>query len=359
MVFPFLFLRQFTFRNLQKMKVLLSITYLLLSCIGSAQNLADRYNQVKSSVVVIDILSLEPKTAGNTMAFVAKSQQGSGVLISENGLIWTASHVVQSAELVRVEFLDGDIYDAEVLASNPLADVALIKIKDQFSLKNKKVAEIGDSNSLQIGEDVFVIGAPFGLKQSVTKGILSGRHFPESLSNDFSNIEFLQTDAAINHGNSGGPVFNMKGKVMGITSSIYSAYGGFTGIGFAASSNTAKKLLMEEPTIWTGMESVIVTGNIAKALNIPRASGLLVLRLSSKGAANKIGLKGGTIDAIIDGTELVIGGDILLDFGGISFDTLNFRSLINEKLDGFDSGETIPITILRHGKIGVIEFKKD
>lgn len=231
------------------MKVSLSIVYLLLSCIGCAQNLSDRYNQVKSSVVVIDILSVEPKTTGNTLALVPKSQQGSGVLISKNGLIWTASHVVQSAELVRVEFLDGDIYDAEVLASNTLADVALIQIKGNFRLKNKSVAQLGDSNTLEIGEDIFVIGAPFGLKQSVTEGILSGRHIPESLSNDFTNIEFLQTDAAINHGNSGGPLFNMKGQVMGITSSIYSAYGGFSGIGFAISSNTAKKLLMEEPTI--------------------------------------------------------------------------------------------------------------
>ncbi|WP_366143736.1 trypsin-like serine protease [Algibacter sp.] len=172
-------------------------------------------------------------------------------------------------------------------------------------------------------------------------------------------MEFLQTDAAINLGNSGGPMFNMKGEVAGITSCIYSVYGGFTGIGFAVSSNTAKRLLMEAPTIWTGMESIIITSNIAKALNIPRESGLLILKLSSKGVANKIGLRGGTIDANIDGKDLIIGGDIILDFAGISFDTLNFQSLIQEKLENFDTGDKIPITILRQGKIGIIEFKKE
>lgn len=341
------------------MKAILSIMCLILSCVSTTQNLPERYNDVKSSVVIIDILSLEPKTAGNTLALVAKSQQGSGVLISKDGLIWTASHVVQSAEFVKVEFLDGDVYEADVLATNPLADVALIKIKDNFNLKDKKVARIGDSNMLKIGEDIFVLGAPFGLKQSLSKGILSGRHTPNSLSNDFSNIEFLQTDATINHGNSGGPMFNMKGEVVGITSSIYSIYGGFTGIGFAVSSNTAKKLLMEEPTIWTGMESILVTGNVAKALNIPQESGLLILNLSSKGAANKIGLRGGTINATIDGIDLIIGGDIILDFAGFSFDILNFRSLIEKKLDAFSTGDMIPITILRHGEIRIINFTKE
>lgn len=107
------------------------------------------------------------------------------------------------------------------------------------------------------------------------------------------------------------------------------------------------------------MESVIISGNIAKALNVPTTSGLLVLSLSSKGAASKIGLKGGTIDAIIDGTELIIGGDIILDFAGIGFDKLNFRSLINNKLDGFTQGDKVPITILRHGEVGIIEFRKE
>lgn len=341
------------------MKKLTLIICLLISFIANAQTLSQRYNEVKSSVVVIDIISVQAKVANANIELVGKVSQGSGVLISEDGLIWTAAHVVQSAEKVRVEFFDNDVYEAEVLSSNTQADVALIKIKDKFKLKHKKVVEIGNSDALQIGEDIFVVGAPLRLKQSLSKGILSGRHTLEGLSNDFVNIEFLQTDAAINSGNSGGPMFNMKGEVVGITSSIFSTSGGFNGIGFAVASNVAKRLLMEEPTVWTGMESVIITGNIAKALNVPQESGLLVLNLSSKGAANKIGLKGGTIEATIDGVELLIGGDIILDFAGIKFEDTNFQNLIKQKLEEHIQGDIIKISILRNGKIDIIEFTKE
>ena len=183
-------------KQLKKIKIALVISLLIIFT-GNAQNLPQLYNEVKSSVVVIDILSVNPIAKGDSLVLVPKSAQGSGVLISPDGLIWTASHVVQSAEVVRVEFLDGDVYEAEVLSSNPQADVALIKIKDKFRLKDKKVVKIGDSDELLIGEDVFVMGAPLRLKQSMSKGILSGRHTLESLSNDFIKIEFLQTDAAI------------------------------------------------------------------------------------------------------------------------------------------------------------------
>ncbi|WP_272022982.1 S1C family serine protease [Olleya namhaensis] len=331
---------------------------LLISSIVASQSLPDLYSQVKSSVVVVHIVSIAPKIAESNVSLLIKSSQGSGVLISEDGLIWTASHIVQTAELVQVEFLDGDVYEAEVISSNPLADVALIKIKKDFDLKEKKAAIIGDSDTLKVGEDIFVVGAPYGLKQSISRGVLSGRHIPDSLSNDFKNIEYLQTDAAINLGNSGGPLFNMKGEVVGIISSIYSASEGFSGIGFAVSSKTAKAL-MEKPTFWTGMHVILITENIAKALNIPQKSGLLVLTVSSKGIANKIGLRGGAIDATIDGVSLIIGGDIILDFAGIAIDTLNYRSLIEKKIQQSVKGDTIPITILRQGRIIVIKLKKE
>ena len=324
----------------------------------NAQSLPELFNEVSPAVVVIDILSLDPLASGSDLKLVARSAQGSGVLISKDGCIWTASHVVQSAELVRVEFLDGDVYEADVLSTNPQADVALIKIKDNFKLKNKKVVEIGNSDELRIGEDVFLVGAPLRLKQSISKGILSGRHTLHNLSDDFVKIEFLQTDAAINSGNSGGPMFNMKGELIGITSSIYSNSGGFEGIGFAAPSNMAQKLLMDKPSIWTGMESMIISGNVAKALNVPQESALLVLKLSSKGAANKIGLHGGYIPATIDGIDVLIGGDIILSFAGIKFQGYNSQPLIEKKLEKYKSGDTVQMTILRHGKILTTEFIK-
>lgn len=324
----------------------------------SAQNLADLYKQINSSVVVIDIVSVTPESTGEEVALVAQASQGSGVLISPDGLIWTAAHVVQSAEEVQVEFLDGDVYDGEVLASNELADVALVRIIGDFELKNKTVAEVGDSDKLEVGEDVFVLGAPHGFKQSLSRGILSGRFTPESLSNNFIKIEFLQTDAAINPGNSGGPMFNMKGEVVGIASRIYTNSGGFEGIGFAMSSNVAHELLMKESTIWAGMESMLLEGNLARALNVPQESGLLITSLSSKGAASQLGLQGGYIPATIDGVDLLIGGDIILEMAGIQITDVNSLFQIRQKVSDYNSGEKISMTIMRNGKVGQGVFTK-
>ena len=339
-------------------KLCLSIS-LIFTFSVSTQNLSELYNEVKSSVVVINILRVEPRKIDNNLNLLAKTTQGSGILVSEDGLIWTVAHVVQSAELVQVEFLDGEVYEANVLSSNPLADVALIKIKGEFELKNKTVVKIGNSDMQNIGDDIFVIGAPFGIKQSLSKGIISGKHYPEPLNNSFINVEFIQTDAAINHGNSGGPMFNMKGEVIGITSRIYSESGNFSGLAFAISSNTAKKILMDEPNFWTGMDSILITGDVAKALNIPQESGLLVLSLSSKGLANKMGLRGGFIPATIDGIELLIGGDIILDFVNVNLDKPNFQNLIKKKLQSHKKGDNLSMTILRHGEIMNIQFIKE
>ena len=331
---------------------------IFVSAVGTAQNLAELYKQVNSSVVVIDIVTVAPESVGTGVELVAQASQGSGVLISPDGLIWTAAHVVQSAEEVQVEFLDGDIYEGEVMTSNEEADVALVKIAGNFQLKNKAVAKIGDSDALGVGEDVFVLGAPHGFKQSLSRGILSGRFSPESLSNDFVEIEFLQTDAAINPGNSGGPMFNMQGEVVGIASRIYTNSGGFEGIGFAMSSNVANKLLMRESTIWAGMESILVDGTLAQALNVPQESGLLIVNLSSKGAAGQLGLQGGYIPANIDGIDLRIGGDIILEMAGIQITDVNSLFQIRQKISAAKSGEDISMTILRNGKVGQGFFKK-
>lgn len=339
-------------------KLCLSI-FLIFTVSVNTQNLSELYKEVKSSVVVINIISVEPRNFNDDLNLSAKATQGSGVLISEDGLIWTAAHVVQSAELVQVEFLDGEVYEADVLSSNLFADVALIKIKGEFELKNKKVVKIGDSDIQNIGDDIFVIGAPFGIKQSLSKGIISGKHGLDNLNSSFVNVEFIQTDAAINHGNSGGPMFNMKGEVIGITSSFFGSPGSFNGLAFAISSNTAKKTLMEEPNFWSGMNFILVTGFIAKALNVPQESGLLVISLSSKGAASKIGLRGGFIEATIDGAELLIGGDIILDVVGVHFDQPNFQSLIKKKMKTYKKGDSMAITLLRQGKIMTIQYYKE
>ncbi|WP_299535700.1 trypsin-like peptidase domain-containing protein [Ulvibacterium sp.] len=325
---------------------------------AQSQNLAQLYERVSSSVVVINVESVAPEGEGISFQLSMVGSQGSGVLVRDDGLIWTAAHVIQSAERITVDFLDGDSYPAEVVASSPLADVAAIKVSDQFQLKEKKVAVLGNSDEARIGEDVFVIGAPHGFKQSLTCGILSGRYVPDKLSNDFEQVEFLQTDAAINPGNSGGPLFNMKGEVIGVASSIYTTSGGFDGIGFVAPSNSAQKLLKDTNSPWTGMETLLLTPELAGVLNVPQKSGLLVVVVSSKGSASKLGLQGGYIPATINDTELLLGGDIILEVAGIKFEDKNSRSLIKQKLTEFKKGDLIPIVILRNGQIGSAQFQK-
>lgn len=341
-----------------KLKIITIMITLFISSLGFSQKLTELYKQVKSSVVVINVESVSSTSIEGEIAMVAEASLGSGVLVSKDGLIWTAAHVVQSAEYVRVEFLDGDVYEAQVITSNQQADVALIKIDSEFQLKQKHVARIANSDKADIGEDVFVLGAPHGFKQSLSRGILSGRYQPEELSNNFIEIEFLQTDAAINPGNSGGPMFNMKGEVIGIASRIYTESGGFEGIGFAMSSNVAKQLLTEESDVWTGLESIIISGELAAALNVPQQSGLLVTKISSKGKASLLGLQGGYIPANINGSEVLIGGDVILEIGGITVKDNNSLFAIRNYIRSAKKEESISITILRHGKIGQTEFSK-
>lgn len=316
-----------------------------------SQNLVDLYKKVNSAVVVIKTESNVSAGSGDKKKVNTEVGQGSGVLISRDGLIWTASHVVHSAERVVVKFNDNDIYHAEVLSTNPLADVALIKIESGFELKNKHVATIGDSDKVMIGEDIFVIGAPHGVEQTLSKGIISGRMSPNKLGENFIPVEYLQTDAAINPGNSGGPIFNMKGEVIAIASFILSKSGGFDGIGFGATSSIAKKILMERRNFWSGMEFTFLQNEMADVFNLPQKGGVLILSVSSAGFGAKIGLRGGYINATIEGRDLLIGGDILLQVAGIKLDNPEALIELRNKLTSLEKNESYVVRYFRAGQL--------
>ena len=334
------------------MKKIVSLSLILfISMVSFSQNLSNLYKKVNSSVVVIKTISTTNAGSGNHKKVTTGSGLGSGVLISDEGLIWTASHVVHSADKVAVKFNDGDIYEAEVLSSNPLADVALIKVQGDFQLKQKHIAIVGNSDEVLVGEDIFVIGAPLGVEQTLTRGIISGRISPEKIGNDFSQVEYLQTDAAINQGNSGGPMFNMKGQVIGIASFILSQSGSSAGLGFGTTSNVAKKVLMDQPNLWTGMEFLILSDELADVFNLPQEAGLLVLSVTSKGLGNKMGLRGGYMKAVIEGQELLIGGDIILEVAGIQLNSAEGMKNLRNKMTTFKKGETYLVKYLRAGEV--------
>ena len=230
----------------------------------------------------------------------------------------------------------------------------MLKLKNAPS--GLKVAKIGDSDSLNIGNRVMVIGAPFGIEHSLSVGYVSGKMTRSMLTNG-QMAEFIQTDAAINHGNSGGPMFNMSGELVGIVSFIISEGGGFDGIGFAVAVNMVKKLLLEEDShFWTGFDGVFLNESLSSVLNVPQKSGLLVQRVAKNSFAEELGLKGGFFQAEILGTKLWLGGDVILSILGTTCNSPHNLQSIKTIIQNLSAEDEILLTILRNGK--VIELKR-
>jgi serine protease Do len=203
---------------------------------------------------------------------------GSGVLISNDGKVLTAAHLVQSADKSIVEFSEGELIPASVISTASSADVALLQLERNPA--NYVAAKLWDSDKVEVGDEMFVVGAPYGISRTLTAGHVSGRRAMNRRNENTVPVEFLQTDAAINSGNSGSPVFNLKGEVIGIVSNIMSRSGGSEGLAFAATSNTARRILLEQKPFWTGIEGLVVDGNLARALNLTQPAGMLVQRVA-------------------------------------------------------------------------------
>ncbi len=323
--------------------------FLLLYASAEAQDLSALYEKVKPAVVVIYTEERKLQRLGNTTAMVNSQGLGSGFLISDSQII-TAAHVVDVAEKLFVQFLDGETIEAKVVSTFNEADVALIRLVRPK--KNAVLVALGDSDKSKVGEQVVVIGAPFGLAHSLSSGYISSKISNTKDTNPFTNSEFIQTDAAINTGNSGGPMFNLDGEVIGVVSQIKTITGGFQGIGFAASSNIAKDLLIDKKIPWTGADFLPLSGKSAQLLNIPQNSGLLAQRVVSTSPYGKMGLRGGTVEATIDGTDVLLGGDIILSFNGIRFE-MNDETLkkLGDFANSLQSGDAVILEILREGKI--------
>jgi serine protease Do len=327
----------------------LLVTFAVMASVvapGTAQDLSRAFKAVSPSVVVVRTSAKDISDEGQLSRF---GGIGSGVLTSQDGKVMTAAHVVHLADTITVEFLTGDRVEARVIASDVDADLALLQLDTVPS--GALIATLGDSDSVQTGEQVFIIGAPYGIGHTLTVGHISGRHQPDTVYSALAKAEFLQTDAAINQGNSGGPMFSMQGHVIGIVSHIISKSGGFEGLGFVVTSNMARRILLEEPSFWTGMSARLLHGNLARALNLPQPSGLLVQRVADGSAAAKIGLRGGTLKATVADTALILGGDIILDSVGIQMVDEVSRQAIRQRLGELKSGDPIRVEVLRRGQV--------
>lgn len=232
-----------------------------------------------------------------------RTSLGSGFIISADGHILTNTHVIQEAEKITVGLSDRRELSAKVVGKDPRSDIALLKIEAE----NLPVVKIGDSRKLKVGQWVLAIGSPFGFEHSATQGIISalGRSLPSD-----TYVPFIQTDAAVNPGSSGGPLFNLDGEVIGINSQIYSRTGGYMGLSFAVPINVAMDVAEQLQTHgkvsrgWLGVMIQEVTPDLARSFGLDRPRGALVSQVMEDSPAQKAGLKPGDIIVSFNGTPI-------------------------------------------------------
>jgi serine protease Do len=234
---------------------------------------------------------------------------GSGFIVSPDGIILTNAHVVSQANEVTVKLTDRREYRAKVLGSDPKTDVAVLKIEAH----NLPVVALGNAKDLRVGEWVLAIGSPFGFENTVTAGVVSakGRSLP-----DDSTVPFIQTDVAVNPGNSGGPLFNSRGEVVGINSQIYSQSGGYQGVSFAIPIDVASRV--KDQIVATGKVQHARLGvavqevnqTLADSFKLDRPEGALVSNVEKDSPAEKAGLKPGDVIRSVNGQPIVASGDL-------------------------------------------------
>jgi len=246
---------------------------------------------------------------------------GSGFLFDPRGYILTNYHVIQGAQAIEVTLGDRTHYSARIVGGDERNDVALIRI-DAPQGKRLPVLAMGDSDALQVGQSVLAIGNPFGFESTLTTGVVSALKRTVRTSPQTFIDGAVQTDAAINQGNSGGPLINTRGEVIGINSAIYTPSGATAGIGFAIPINTARQIAQDLITqgrvrrAYLGAEARAFSPGVADALGLPVQQGLLIERVAPNSAAQAAGLRGGNRTVIVGMRRVTIGGDLLVEIDG-------------------------------------------
>ena len=269
----------------------------------------------------------------------AQQALGSGFIVDKSGIVLTNNHVIDGASEVKVQLSDGREFKGRVLGTDPKTDVAVVRIEGGGGFK---AVRWGDSDRIRVGDSIFAVGSPFGLGNTVTSGIVSAR------SRDIGGgpyDDFLQVDAAINSGNSGGPLFDANGRVVGVNTAIFSPSGGNVGIGFAIPGAMARKVadeIIAHGSVSRGRIGVAlqgVTPEIADALGLEDRDGVLIANVDANGPAFFSGLKQ---------------GDVVRSFAGKPVkDGRTFARLVAEA----EAGKTVPITVLRSGRQVALDLR--
>jgi putative serine protease PepD len=308
---------------------------------ASALSVNGVWTRAKSSVVDI-------KVQTTSQLGQQGEAQGSGFVYSKTGYIITNDHVVSGASSVSVNFPSGATYKATVVGADPSTDIAVIKVNAPASVL--KPLAVGNSSKLVVGDPVVAVGSPFGLDGTVTAGIVSALHRQIDAPNNFTINDAIQTDAAINHGNSGGPLFNLRGEVVGVNAQIQSDSGDNAGIGFAIPSNTMKSIadqLISKGNVKHAYLGVSITEiPSAVAGQLGEAAGVAVKETIPGQPAAKAGLKAATSTRALDGQQYPTGGDVITAIDGQS---VSSAAELQSLIDAHRPGDQVRLTVTRGG----------
>jgi putative serine protease PepD len=293
---------------------------------ASSLSVSQVYQLANRGVVEITVTSSAQTPFGDNQE---QQAQGSGFVYDSQGHIVTNQHVVDGAQSVSVKFWNGATYKATVVGTDASTDLAVLKVDAPSSVLHP--LSLGDSGKVAVGDGVVAIGSPFGLEETVTSGIVSALHRSMNAPNNFTINDSIQTDAAINHGNSGGPLLDLHGRVIGVNSQIESDSGGSDGVGFAIPSNTVRSIASQ----------LISSGNVEHAyLGVAvRAvpNGVQLAQVRSGTPAARAGLRGGDVVTAIDGKKVTT--------------TAQLQAAIDAKRPG----DKVKLTYLRNGKSKAVQ----
>jgi S1-C subfamily serine protease len=312
------------------------------------------YRQARDSVVEITVTgAAEPTPFGDGQQ---PRGQGSGFVYDNQGHVITNQHVVDGSQSLTMTMRDGSRYGATVVGSDPSTDLAVIKIDAPAS--KLKPLELGDSKALRVGDTVVAIGSPFGLEGTVTAGIISALGRQIDSTNGFAIDDSIQTDAAINHGNSGGPLLNLRGQVIGVNAQIRSESGGNDGVGFAIPSSTVEQIagrLISGGKVehaYLGVGSQTIDSAAADTLDLPR--GAMVTEVREGTPAAKAGLKAATGSRTVQGEVYRIGGDVISAVDG---ENVEGADALRRVIDSHRPGDTVLLTVVRNGDSRTVEVE--
>jgi len=320
---------------------------------GDSRTVAGIYDATRRGVVNVTarVERSEPSPFGDLFGErQGGTSSGSGFAIDDEGRILTNAHVVEGATNIEVKLGEGRQVKAELVGTDVSSDLALLRAK-RSDLRLTPIP-LGDSQKVEVGDPVVAIGNPFGLDNTVTAGIVSALQRRIQAPNGFSIADVIQTDASINPGNSGGPLIDGSGRVIGINSQIATPGEGSVGIGFAVPSSTAKKVIKDlegdgkVERAYLGITGATITDDLAEAFNLAAERGVLVQSVVDGGPADDAGVRAGRTQVSVDGADLVLGGDIIVEVAGRKITSME---QVVDAVDKRAPGDKVDIIVLRRG----------